>query len=75
MRGDDVSATSWVCAQVWSKAECYKAGTWAVDSFRGGAAVATKNVELAFLVHSLYLRVSERVGVWGEVVRNGIMQG
>lgn len=37
-------------------------GSWAVGSFRGGAAVASKNVEMAFSVPLLCWRFSERVG-------------
>ena len=47
---DDVSVTTWVCAQIWSKAECV-GRKWATSEEE--VAGASKNVELGFLLPSL----------------------
>lgn len=45
-----MSATSWICAQVWSKAERFRQGLWLLATSGEEAAVAAKNAELGFLV-------------------------
>lgn len=62
-RGDDVSNTSCVYGQLWSKAEHFRQGRGRLSTSEEEAAVTTRNVELGFLVPSLpSFRDSQWVG-------------
>lgn len=69
--GNDVSTISWVCVQVWSKAEHFRWGFGRLATSGEEAAVASKNAELGFLETFLCLSVSEWGVVFGERDRNG----
>lgn len=66
VRGDGMVTTRWVCAQVWSKTDCFSMGSWTTANFRRGAAATANNVEMNFLVSFLCWRFSERLGFGGE---------
>lgn len=56
-----MSTSSWVCAQIWSKARMLRWRLWLLAATEEGVSVVTRNTELCFWAPFLCRRFSERV--------------
>lgn len=71
---DDVSVTSWVFAQVWSKVAYFRQGLGLLSATGEEVTIVFKNVELGFLMLFFVGDSLRRVGCGGEEWRNGAYQ-
>lgn len=70
--GDDVSFTSWVCTQVWSKVAYFRQGLGLLAATGEEVMIVFKNVELGFLMLFFVGNSLRRMGCGGGMEEWGL---